>query len=156
MAAGTWNVLVRAKHQLMLGAVTFSGHVYRMGLWRATSNLSNTLDVSTVASITNQLPSARGYGQAGVSISNFGLTISATTAIMVDGNGTCWSADGGVLGSGGTSIQFAAIWRSGAAKSGLPICYATLSTSDFTVPDGSALQINAGTAGTDKKYISLT
>ena len=156
MAAGTWNVLVRAKEKLMQGTITFSGVVYRMGLWRDDANLSNTLDVTTVASITSQLPSARGYDQAGVSIANFGLTISATTAIMVDGNGTCWSANGGVLGSGGTSIQFAVIWRSGAAKSGVPIAYATLSTSTFTVPDGSALQINGGGSGTDKKYISLT
>ena len=156
---GTWNVLLRAKQKLLAGAVDLSGTVIRAGLWRGTANLSNTVDVSTVASITNQLPSARGYGQAGVSVSNFRITLSATTAWALHGDGYCWSANGGSLGSGAggtTSIQFGVIWQSGAAKSGIPLAYATLSTAQFSVPSGSALQINGGQAGADKIYFTLT
>ena len=156
MPAGTWNWLLRAKQKLAMGVLTLSGEVIRMGLWRGNSNLSNTLDVSTVASITNQLPSARGYTQAGESVSNWNLAVSATTAWALDGDGTCWSANGGVLGSGGTSIQYAVLWRSGAASSGLPVAYATLSDSSFTVPAGSALQINGGLAQSNNKYLTLT
>lgn len=143
---GTWNVLLRAKQKMLLGTLTFSGELFRMGLWRAGANLSNVLDVSTVASITSQLASARGYGTTGKQISNTAVTVSGTTAWGFTGDGTCWSANGGVLGSGGASIQYAVIWRSGGAKTGMPVCYATLSTAFFTVAAGSALKINGGTA----------
>jgi len=155
MAAGTWNVLLHAKLEIMQGNVNFSSNIFRMGLWRAGANLSATLDVSTVASITSQLPSARGYGQTGREMSNESLSPAATTTVAWTTDGVCWSANGGVLGSGGTSIQFAVIWESGAAKSGTPIAYVTLSSSDFTVPDASKLLINGG-AGAAAAILTLT
>ena len=145
MAAGNWNVLIHAKTEMMQGNIDFSGAVFRAGLWKGTANLSNAADYSTVGSITNPLASIRGYGQSGHSISNTGIAVTNTTIIKFSGDGLCWSADGGNLGST-TSLQYAVFWLSGAAKSGTPIAYVTLSTAAFAVGNGSALQINGGEA----------
>lgn len=152
MAAGNWNMLLRAKRKFKAGAgVSFSGGAFRIALYKGTANLSNTLDVSTKASITNQLAATRGYGVSGRLVSNTGVTVTATTGVKFSGDGVCWSANGGNLGST-ASLQYAVLVK-GASNSGLPVGYVTLSTAAFAVGDGSALQINGGQAGSGEIFV---
>ena len=149
MAAGNWTMFRRAKYKMMAGGVTFSGGAFRAHLFvSAGSLLSAGLDVSTIASLSNQMTATRGYATSGVVVSNVAFGFSTNNVVM-SADGFCWSASGGNLGSTDKTRQVMI-----ALSAGIPIGFADLSTAGFAVSAGSALRINGG-AGSSGRLFEL-
>lgn len=151
----TWTFFKSAKLKMLKATFNFSGNSFLISLHVSGTPLSAGHDLTTLASVSAvaaQLFSLNGYIRGGKTASGTGVNASGNNAVM-SRKGVCWSAATGNLGSV-TSLKYAVLRFSTAAKSGVPICFATLSTAGFAVAATNALKINGG-GGSTAKYFAL-
>jgi len=149
----TWTFFKSGKEKIATAAINFSANAFLISLHQSGTPLSAGHDLTTLASVSAvaaQLASARGYVLGGKTASGTGVAYSGNNVVFSRA-GVCWSANGGNLGTA-ASLKYAVLRLSTAAKSGIPICFATLSTAGFAVASGSALKINGGQAATAKYF----
>lgn len=151
----TWTFFKSAKKKLLRAGFNFSGNSFLVSLHVSGTPLSAGHDLTTLASVSAvaaQLASVNGYVKGGKTASGTAVTYSGNNAVF-SRKGVCWSAVTGNLGST-ASLKYAVLRLSTAAKSGFPICFATLSTAGFAVAATNALKINGG-GGSSAKYFAL-
>ena len=135
MAAQAWTVYNSAKEYIGDGTIDMDTNVWRIGLYKSTSNAA-TLTLLSASQLTNEVSNQNGYTTGG-------KTLSATTwaagtsakAIQFDSTAAFWSANGGTI----TSIQFAVIYQS--AGNNELLCFSSLSSAIFAVTDTNRLTI---------------
>ncbi|KKM20423.1 hypothetical protein LCGC14_1645640 [marine sediment metagenome] len=140
MAASAWTMFPRGRHHI--GTETLSAGTYRLTLHKtaASTNLSAS-GLTLFASIGNI---CTGGGLSATALANIKWTAGASANISK------WDCDDIVLTASGsdiTSVRFAVIRLSTGASEGKPICYAALSTAEFTVSTGNTLTIQLATTG---------
>lgn len=143
MAAGAWKLYTKAIKKIGGTTINLPGAV-RMVLVKSTSNFGTTT-LSLLGSLTNQVTEANGYSTSGEALLAEAWTISGT-AVKFDASVTTptWTASGGDI----TSIKGAVLFMSGASAGACHLlCYASLSTSIFSVTSGNTLTVVPATAG---------
>lgn len=151
---GTWTWFNTAKQKLGTGSFDFTqagDYLLTLHISSNAAAISNDHSVTTLGSVDalqSQLATNFNYVQGGKTLSSNAWYKSAD-AYAFCSNGVCWSANGGSF----ANLRYAVIRLSAtAANSGIPIMFATLSTSLITVADGSAIKINGGEATSTKIF----
>lgn len=145
MAAQAWELYDSAIGALGKATLNLSAgaNVFRLRLFKGTSNAS-TVTLDTVASVTNPITSANGYGTTGLTVSATSWTSAASGVWMFDGNDVAWTASGGAI----TSVVFGVIATSTGATTGNLVCKSKLTTTSFiSVGDGGTLTIQMNANG---------
>jgi len=143
MAASAWQLYNTAKRYIGNGTIELGVGNFKMALFRSASNTS-TFNLSTFASLTNQISATGGYvdggkllepatGQwtTGASAKQMKFTYSAV--------GLTFTASGAPL----TNIKYAVIYQSG----GKLLCFCQLSSSQFTVSSPNTLTVLPAATG---------
>lgn len=145
MAAAAWIVYPRAKRHLGLGNIDLSG-VIRCTLHTSASNASDASgNVSIISSVNNEIADGNGYSTSGKTMSANTWTAGASAKeYRLDSTAVFWSANGGSI----ANIKFAVLWMSGAsAGARYSLAFSKLSTSQFTINDGSRITITPASSG---------
>lgn len=150
MAVGTWKIYAKAKKNIGNGTITLGAGVFKMSLHK-TSASANIIVLSTrdkftsigseisarggyVAGGRNLLP-ATGQWTVGASAKQYKFTYSTI--------GLVYTASGSSL----INIRFALIRNSVAAGSGHCLCFASLSSAQFTITSPNTLTILPAATG---------
>jgi len=144
MAATAWSLYNDFKNYVGKGGIVLSGGVFRMALFRGSSNVS-TFTLSTYASLTSEVTTGNGYVTGGQSLSAHTWAQGTSAKVQrFDATANIFSASGAAH----SAIQFAVIYQSG----GLLVAWSKLSTSPFDVTDGNTLTVTPSGTG----YFELT
>jgi len=134
MAAGPWQFPTAARTAL-IGATNLSSDTFSIGLF--TSAWSPA--AATTYSTTNELPTANGYTQGGISLGT--LDLSGTGPVVVDDAASpAWTAAGGSL-----VARYAAVFN----PAGNFLCYCELNdpSADSTITDTNSLTVEFNASG---------
>jgi hypothetical protein len=143
MPASAWVVYNEAKKYLMTGDIDLNAATVKMTLHTSASNAA-TATLSTIASVTNELTEANGYSSSGKALS-YTWTIGASASeYRFDATAVIWTATGGNI----SNIKFAVLWVQGASAGARKLlAYSQLTTSQFTLSNGSTLTITPSANG---------
>lgn len=134
MAAQAWKVYNSAKDFIGNSTISLSGDIWKIALFKSTSNASVLTNVS-IGDVTNQVNNANGYVTGGKTLSATTWSVGTSAkAIQFDSTAAFWSANGGTI----TSIQFAVVYSSGGNEL---LCFCSLSSGIFAVTDTNRLTI---------------
>jgi len=144
MAASAWKFFRQAKKQLgeATGGIRLDTGVFKLSLHDSTAALTAATDVSTLASIGNEITAQGGYVAGGRNLASVVWTITGST-VKWDAADLVFTASGADL----TNVQYAVIHYSAAAASGPTMLWSRLSSAQFTVSSGNTLTIQMAQAG---------
>ena len=152
MAASAWKVFGLAKRNLGRGALTLHTGIFRMALHTtaASANLSNMRSLATTislwASIGSNISARGNYVSSGRTVGNVAWSTGANQSTMkfyYTTTGLIFTASGSSL----INVRYAVIRTSSGVSNGLPICYAALSTTQFTITSPNTLTILPAATG---------
>ena len=152
MAASAWKVFGLAKRALGRGSLTLHTGVFRMALHKtsASANLSQMRSVASTisawASIGFNISARGGYVSSGRSIPGFKWSTGANQSTMkfyYTTTGLVFTASNSSL----INVRYAVIRNSTGAANGIPLCYAALSTAQFTITSPNTLTILPASTG---------
>lgn len=151
MGAGSWKVYNKTINKLMEGTISLPG-AYRMALVTSASNFA-TDTLSLWGDVDNEVGSGNGYASSGKGLSGESWTVSsgATQTYRFDHTDPVWTATGGTI----PNIKGAVIFASGASAGACHLlCYASLTSSQFTLGSGSTLTVQQPATGVFVVYRS--
>jgi|SRR5215831_6496837 len=150
MAVGTWKIYAKAKKHIGAGQLTLGGGVFKMSLHRTSAsaniNVLSTRDKFT--SIGSEISARGGYAAGGrnlVPAAGYWTTGASAKQIKFSYTtaGLVFTASGSAL----NNIRYALIRNSIAGGSGFVLCYASLSSAQFTITSPNTLTILPAAAG---------
>ncbi len=142
MAAGAWTFYNVAKKKLMDGTMDLDTNSFRMSLYTSASNAA-TLTLSTRTSVTTEVTEAFGYSSSGKPLASVTWAVGASaTEYRWNCAAIVWTASGGSI----ANVKYAVIWQSSGVADKL-LCYAQLSTAQFTITSGNTLTITPSANG---------
>lgn len=141
MAAQAWKIYNRAKHKIGNGTLSLSATTWKIALFQSASDFSD-LTTSLLTSISGEVASGNNYSSSGRSLAGEVWTVGASAKqYKFDANDIVFTASGGTI----ANIKAAVIYASGATPHVL--CFASLTSSQFTLADGNTLTIQFNSAG---------
>ena len=148
MAAGTWTVYRSAKGRMgSQGGTTLNLDTggFKMALYTtaASASITNLTGYSLYSQIgtTNQVLASGGYVAGGKAVGATDWTASgANYKFTYTAGGVTWT---GTL----TNVRYALIYQSASAGGGPVVCYAALSTTQFTIATGNTLSVKPNASG---------
>jgi len=153
MAAGAWKIYSQAKRKIgnNTSGIRLDAGTFRMSLHRVSAS-DEILTLSTRklwSSVTGEISARGGYVAGGRSLPGGSLWTTGVSAKQLK-----WSyTTGGIVftasGSDLNNIKYACIKRSsaGGVTSGFVLCFATLSSSAFTISSPNTLTILPASTG---------
>ena len=150
MAVGTWKIYAKAKKYLGSGTITLGAGVFKMSLHRtsACANIIVLSTRSTFASIGSEISARGGYVAAGRNLPP--ATGQWTVGASAKQYKFTYSTAGLVFTASGSSlvnIRFALIRNSTGAGAGKVLCFASLSSAQFTITSPNTLTILPAATG---------
>ncbi len=147
MAAGTWTIYRSAKARMgsQGGTLPLDTGGFKMALYTtaASASITNLSAFSLYSQIgtSNQVATSGGYVAGGKLLGNVAWTASgANFKFRYTTSGVIWT---GTM----TNIRYALIYQSASVTGGPVVCYAALSTAQFTVDTGNTLTVKPAAAG---------
>jgi len=143
MAASAWIIFDRAKHYIGEGTIDLSGGEFRISLHGTLASTNLTGDITIKSSVGTEA-SGGGYAAGGQSLS---------TPLWTDGASAGeqkWDATDPIMTASASAldgVRYAVIATSVTATSGILLCYAALSTAEFSVSSGNTLTIQMNSNG---------
>lgn len=143
MAAQAWKLYGAAKKKIGNGSITLHTGVFKMSLHRNTASgtITSLSTISVWSSIGSEISALGGYAAGGRSVPGAGWTAGASALqwkFRFTTAGVVFTASGANL----NLIRYACIRKSaGSTTSGFPICYCSLSSSNFTISSPNTLTI---------------
>lgn len=145
MAASAWEMFRVARKHIGNNTISLSATSgYRMALFKAAASTNLSGDTTTFGSIGNEVTYTGNIAAGGVAV---GGTQWVQGASVRQYKFSCSNAIFTASGASITSIRFAVIHFSIAAGSGYPLCYAALSTGQFSVSSNNTLTVQANASG---------
>ena len=145
MAAQPWKVYNKAKKNIGNAGINLATGNFRLALVQSTSNFA-TLTLSLWNSITNEVASvANSYSTSGKSLAGRAWTVGASAkAYMLDFTDVVFTGSGNAI----ANIKAAVIYLSAAASANRKlVCFASLTSTQFTLASGNTLTIQFATTG---------
>lgn len=144
MAAQPWKVFSSFREYLGQGNFNLSSNTFNITLH--TSAFVPSAGMSTYGSLSSEVTSGNKYTTGGQALSGVTWTSVGAASWKWDSSNPLWTASGGDI----SNIKIAVIQRVSTSAE-LPgnrlVCYATLSTSQFTVTNGNTLTIEMAGSG---------
>ena len=147
MAASAWVVYNFAKEYLMDGTIDLDTQTFDLHLYTSASN-AQTATILATGSLSGEVASGNGYTLAGKDLSavTWGQGASATER-RFDCTAKIFSASGGSISNIKTAVIVARTGASAKDPANKVLCYAQLSTAQFTVTDGNTLTLTPSANG---------
>lgn len=144
MAAQAWKVYQSTRKYIGNGSINLGATVFRCTLHTSASNFADET-LSVYGSLNNEVTEANGYSSSGKALTNeVWTTGTSAQQIKFDTDDVFWSANGGSI----ANIKAAVIWLSGASAGGRKLlCYASLTSSQFSLAAGNRLTIQMNASG---------
>lgn len=145
MAAQAWKIYNEAKKYIGNGTINLGSGNFRLALVTSASNFA-TLTLSVWNSITNEVTSVtNSYSSSGKALAGRAWTVgSSAKAYMLDFNDVVFTGSGNAI----SNIKAAIIYLSAASTASRKLlCYASLTSSQFTLASGNTLTIQFATTG---------
>jgi hypothetical protein len=152
MAASAWKVFGLAKRSLGRGEFTLHTGVFRMALHTTAASAvlsqmrSIGSNITAWASIGNQISVRGGYQSSGRTIPGTKWSTGANNSTLkfyYTTTGIIFTASNSSL----VNVRYAVIRNSTGAGVGKPLCYAALSTAQFTITSPNTLTILPAATG---------
>lgn len=141
MAAQAWKIYNKAKKKLGNQTISLSAQTWRIALFQSASDFSD-LTTSLLTSISGEVASANNYVQSGKSLAGeVWVTGASAKQYKFDADDIIFTASGGNI----ANIKAAVIFASGATPHVL--CFASLTSTQFTLADGNTLTIQMNASG---------
>lgn len=143
MAAGNWIVYDSFKLWMSDGTFDMDADTFKVTLHTNTYT-PNIATQSVYADLTNELTTANGYTNGGLTLSSVTWSKSGSTTTFDAGDFT-WTAAGGSIGP----FRKAVIRKSGTANTHVDplIAYCILDSADITITDTSVFTIQLNASG---------
>jgi hypothetical protein len=150
-AVGTWKIYAQAKKRIGNGGITLGAGIFKMSLHR-TSASTNIIVLSTrskFSSVGSEITAQGGYAAGGRTIgpATGQWTVGASAKqykFTYTTAGLVFTASGAAL----NNIRFALLhFSSGAITSGFVLCFASLSSAQFTISSPNTLTILPAATG---------
>lgn len=143
MAAGNWKRY--NKFALYIGDGTFDMDADTFKMTLHTSSYGAALTGAVYADLTNELSTANGYTNGGLTLTGVTWT-EASGTVTFDVGDAVWNASGGAI-----TARYAVIRKSGTANSHVDplvaLCLLDTTPADVSAPDGNPLTIQINAAG---------
>jgi len=143
MAASAFTIFDKAKEYLMDGTIDLDTNTFKITFWTSATALSAGIasTYTQLSGAATQVTSGNGYTKSGEALGAVTWGSGAST-----GQKKFDASDYIITASGGTiaNIRYAVIH---AASSGKLLCYAPLTTGQFTLADGSTLTVQFNASG---------
>ena len=155
MAASAWKVFGLAKRKMGTNGLLLSSGVFKMALHTTGASaalvsgrsVAVTGNYSLWSSIGSEIGVSSGkYATGGVTVPVVKWSVGANQSTMkftYSATGVIITASAGSM----TNVRYAVIRTSTAAADGVPICYAALSTAQFTIATPNTLTILPAATG---------
>lgn len=144
MAADAWVLHDSAKEYMGDGTVDLDGHTFKVILLASTSNIATT-SVNAYSTVTNELATANGYTNGGLTLTSVTWNNSSGT-ITFDCANPVWTASGGSI-----TARFAAIIddtvTTPVADPVIAHCLLDNTPADVTATDGNTFTIEINASG---------
>lgn len=142
MAASAWTIFDSAKHKIGNAEINLSAHTFRLSLHRTSASANLVSDITIFTSVGDE---CSGGGYAAKTLGSVAWTAGASAGQQKwDVADPVFTASGSTL----SAVRYAVIRKSaGATTSGLLLCFAALSTSQFNVSTGNTLTIQMASTG---------
>ncbi len=151
MAAGTWKIYAAAKDRIgsAAGTIELDGGIFKMALFRTSASAAILL-LSTRnlwSSIPGEITVQGGYASGGETLASVTWSTGTSTKQIkwtYLSTGVVFTASGASL----NTIKYATIhFSSGAVTSGFLLCFATLSSSAFSISSTNTLTVLPASTG---------
>lgn len=143
MAASAWVVFNQAKHNIGNGVIDLSAGEFRISLHSTGASANLVGDITIKTSVGSEVTGG-AYAAGGLSLANNTWTAGASAGQQrFDSDDPIWTASGSDI----VDVRYAVVATSVTATSGLLLCYAALSTTQFTVTTGNTLTIQMNANG---------
>jgi len=151
MAAQAWKIYAIAKLKIgnNTAGIRLDAGIPKMSLHRqaASGTITSISTITTFGSIGNEISARGGYAVGGRTISGVAWATGASTLQIkwtYTTAGLVYTASGSDL----INIRYACIhFSSGTTASGFPLCYASLSSAQFTISSPNTLTILPAATG---------
>lgn len=144
MAASAWALFDVARKFLGNNTYSLSASGWKLSLHSNTASTNLSGDTTTWASVGSEITARTGYATGGKGLSGQVWTTGASAGqYKWDVTDPVFTA---TAGSSLTSVRFAVIYYS-TGTSTLPLCYAPLSTAEFSVASGNTMTIQMNASG---------
>lgn len=157
MAAQAWKIYGIAKRKLgnNTAGIRLDSGIFKMSLHRsaATANITDLTGITTFGSILNEISSRGGYPTSGSTGGNSLPPAAGQWTQGASNEQMKWTyTTAGIVFTASNSdlinIKFACIhYSSGAVNSGFPLCYASLSSAQFTISSPNTLTVLPAATG---------
>jgi hypothetical protein len=142
MAASAWTIFDRAKHYIGDGTIPLSGGIFRLSLHRTSASANLVGNITIFSSVGEQ---CSGGGYVAQTLASHTWTAGASAGQQrFDAADPVFTASASTL----SAVRYAVIrLSSGSTTSGLLLCYAALSTSEFNISTGNTLTLQLAATG---------
>ena len=138
--AAQWTPYYSSKKYMMSGAIDVDSDAFRMALFTSASNAA-TATLSTYASVSNEVTEAFGYSSSGKALTGITWATGASARVYRWSHAALvWTAAGGNI----ANVKYAVIWDT---TSGKLMCFAQLSTAQFTIASGTTMTMTPSSSG---------
>lgn len=145
MASSAWEMFRIARKYIGNNTISLSATTgYKMSLHKTASSGNLSGAISTWTSIGNEVTYTGNIATRGVAVGGTEWVVGASAKQY---KFSCSNAVFTASGASITSIRFAVIHFSAGAATGYPLCFAALSTGQFSVSDTNTLTVQANASG---------
>lgn len=149
MAAQAWTIYNSFKSHMGSGIFDLDGDIFHMHLMQSGSDSYANLTLSSYGSLASEVASnATGYTQSGklVSGNTWSLGDSASE-FRFDSTALIWTGTGGTIPNIKAAVIVHRTQASSKAASNKLVCYASLTSTQFTLGSGNTLTITPSANG---------
>ncbi len=134
MAASAWTIFDVAKHRIGDGGIDLSGAGFRISLHRSSASTNLTAAITSFGSIGDE---CSGGGYSAILLAGVAWTAGTSAGQQKwDVTDPIFTASASTL----SAVRYAVIRTSAGAGTGIPLCFAALSTAEFNVTTGNTLK----------------
>jgi len=145
MVASAWSVFDVAKRNIGNNTISLSATSgYKISLHKTAANTNLTGAITIWSSIGNEVTYTGNIAAGGVALGGTQWVVGTSAGqYKFSASNAIFTASGASI----TSIRFAVIRFSAGAASGYPLCFAALSTGQFSVSSNNTLTVQANASG---------
>lgn len=146
MAAQAWKFYNKFKKYGMDATIDLNGTTFDMHLFQSASDFA-TATQSTLGELCSEVASGNGYTKSGKVMTVTWTTGASASEMRFDATALIWTGTGGSIANIKAAVIVARTGASGKATANKLVCYASLSSGQFTVTIGNTLTISTPANG---------
>lgn len=146
MAAQAWKFYNRAKFSIGAGVIDLNTTTFDMHLYQSASDFA-TATQSTKSQLSSEVASGNGYTQSGKAMTVTWTQGASASEFRFDMNDLVWTGTGGSIANIKAAVIVARTGASGKDGANKLVCYASLSSGQFTVTSGNTLTLGTPANG---------